>query len=83
VRFGDVKWLGPAGVGVADSAAFRALVNLPETEIRVRGQMRPLLAGMGGFADIVVGRRSLLSFAFEPLRALRESFAEPPQKPGT
>jgi membrane fusion protein len=83
VRFGEVKWLGPAGVGAADSAAFRALVNLPETEIRVRGQMRPLLAGMGGYADIVVGRRSLLSYAFEPLRALRESFAEPPTKPAT
>jgi membrane fusion protein len=80
VRFGEVKWLGPAGVGVPDSAAFRALVQLPETGVRVRGQMRPLLAGMGGFADIVVGRRSLLSYAFEPLRALRESFSEPPPK---
>jgi hypothetical protein len=48
--------------------------------VRVRGTVRPLLAGMGGFADIVVGRRSLLSYAFEPLRALRESFSEPPPK---
>ena len=55
-------------------------MDLPETEIRVRGQMRPLLAGMGGFADIVVGRRSLLSYAFEPLRALREAFVEVPAK---
>jgi hypothetical protein len=67
-------------VGVPDSAAFRALVQLPDTGVRVRGTVRPLLAGMGGFADIVVGRRSLLSYAFEPLRALRESFAEPPPK---
>ena len=28
----------------------------------------------------MVGRRSLLSYAFEPLRALRESFSEPPPK---
>ena len=83
VRFGEVKWLGSAGAGLSDSAAFRALVNLPESEIRVRGRMRPLLAGMGGFADIVVGRRSLLSFAFEPLRALRESFVEAPTQAST
>jgi membrane fusion protein len=78
VRFGEVKWLGPAGAGLPDTAAFRALVQLPDTGVRVRGKVRPLLAGMGGFADIVVGRRSLLSYAFEPLRALRESFVEPP-----
>jgi len=81
VRFGEVKWLGPAGAGVPDSAAFRALVQLPDTAVKVRGRMRPLLAGMGGFADIVVGRRSLLSYAFEPLRALRESFVDAPAKP--
>jgi hypothetical protein len=28
---------------------------------------------MGGRADVVVGRRSLISYAFEPLRQLRES----------
>jgi membrane fusion protein len=78
VRFGSVKWLGPAGGGAPDSAAFRALVAMPENSVKVRGRARPLLPGMGGQADIVVGRRSLLSFAFEPLRALRESFVEAP-----
>lgn len=79
VRFGSVRWLGPAGIQVgADSSAFRALVDLKDSAIRVRGQMRPLLAGMGGEADIVVGRRSLASYAFEPIRALKESFAEAP-----
>jgi len=56
-------------------------VQLPDTAVKVRGRMRPLLAGMGGFADIVVGRRLLLSYAFEPLRALRESFVDAPAKP--
>jgi membrane fusion protein len=78
VRFGTVRWLGPAGLSVQDSGAFRAIVDLSETSIRVRGRMRPLLPGMGGQADIVVGRRSLASYAFEPLRALRESFADAP-----
>ena len=78
VRFGTIRWLGPAGVTERDSGAFRALVDLKEDAIRVRGQMRPLLPGMGGQADIVVGKRSLVSYAFEPIRALKESFAEPP-----
>jgi hypothetical protein len=33
---------------------------------------------MEGQGDIVVGRRSLVSYAFEPIRALKESFAEVP-----
>jgi len=78
VRFGTVRWLGPAGLSAQDSGAFRAIVDLSENSIRVRGKMRPLLPGMGGQADIVVGRRSLVSYAFEPLRALKESFADAP-----
>ena len=78
VRFGTVRWLGPSGVTAQDSGAFRAIVDLGDSTIRVRGKQRPLLPGMGGQADIVVGRRSLVSYAFEPLRALKESFAEAP-----
>jgi len=78
VRFGTVRWLGPAGLSAQDSGAFRAIIDLSENSIRVRGKMRPLLPGMGGQADIVVGRRSLVSYAFEPLRALKESFADAP-----
>jgi hypothetical protein len=33
---------------------------------------------MGGQADVVVGRRSLVSFAVEPIRALRENLKETP-----
>ena len=77
VRFGTVRWLGPAGLTAGDSGAFRAKVALAEDSIQVRGQMRALLPGMGGSADIVTGRRSLVSYAFEPIRALRENFASP------
>jgi multidrug efflux pump subunit AcrA (membrane-fusion protein) len=80
VRFGTVRWLGPAGLTAGDSGTFRALVALAEDSIQVRGRMQPLLPGMGGSADIVTGRRSLVSYAFEPIRALKESFAEPPPK---
>lgn len=72
VRFGRVRWVGPAGAAERD-AGFRALVDVTDTVVMVQGSARPLEVGMSGSADIVVGRRSLLSFAFEPLRALRES----------
>jgi membrane fusion protein len=77
VRFGTVRWVGPSGLGVQDSG-FRVVVDLAEDSIRVRGQSRALQAGMEGQADVVVGRRSLVSFAVEPIRALRENMREPP-----
>jgi multidrug efflux pump subunit AcrA (membrane-fusion protein) len=80
IRFGTIKWLGPSGVTARDSGAFRALVDLDDDSIRVHGQKRPLLPGMGGQADVVIGKRSLVSYAFEPIRALRENFAEPPKQ---
>jgi len=79
VRFGTVRWLGPSGVTSRDSGAFRALVDVADQAFRVRGQMQALLPGMGGQGDILVGRRSLVSYAFEPIRALKENFAEPPR----
>ncbi|HSB55919.1 MAG TPA: HlyD family efflux transporter periplasmic adaptor subunit [Gemmatimonadales bacterium] len=79
VRFGTVRWVGPAGVSTSETGGFRVLVDLAEDSIRVRGQSRPLLAGMEGQADVVVGRRSLVSFAVEPVRAIRENLREPPR----
>jgi len=78
VRFGTVRWVGQSGTARADSASFRALVDVKDTAVMVRGTLRPFLPGMGGFAEIVVGRRSLLSFAFEPVRALRENLRDTP-----
>ena len=78
VRFGTVRWLGPAGVQGSDSSAFRALVDLQDDSIRVHGQPRALLVGMVGRADVMVGRRSLVSYVFEPIRALRENLRAPP-----
>jgi multidrug efflux pump subunit AcrA (membrane-fusion protein) len=80
VRYGTVRWLGPAGITPEDGESFRALVDLGDSAIRVRGVERPLLPGMGGTAEILVGRRSLVSYAFEPIRALKENFSEAPSK---
>jgi membrane fusion protein len=78
IKFGRIRWVGPMVVAARDSGQFRALVDLEQSSVRVRGQEQPLLAGMGGQADVIVGRRSLVSYAFEPIRAVRENMRESP-----
>jgi multidrug efflux pump subunit AcrA (membrane-fusion protein) len=73
VKSGIVRWISPAAVSNKGQSAFRVLVDPAERMISVEGQQRPLLPGMGGLAQIVVGRRSLISYAFEPIRQLREN----------
>ena len=79
VRYGTVRWVSPASVG----ENFRAFAEIEDESIAVKGESRSLSAGMGGRADVLVGRRSLVSYLFEPLRQLTESLADaPPPKPG-
>jgi membrane fusion protein len=78
VRLGRVQWVGPAGEsGGRDSTRFRAFLALSDDSIPVQGELRALQVGMGGQADVVVGRRTLLSLAIEPVRALQESMSTP------
>jgi hypothetical protein len=82
VRYGTVRWVSFAGVDDSqNSSSFHAFADLDDKAIMVDGLPRPLRAGMRGTARIVLGQRSLISYAFEPLRQLKESFAEPPQRP--
>jgi membrane fusion protein, hemolysin D len=76
IKHGTVRWVSPASVTVKDQAVFRVLADLEENGVLVKGARRPLLAGMTGRADVVVGRRSLLSYAFEPIHMLRETLAD-------
>lgn len=80
VKYGTVRWIGPAAIANEEATGFRALIELRDTVVRVRGQARPLLPGMGGRANVVVGRRTLVSYAFEPIRQLKESVADLPQR---
>ena len=81
IKHGTVRWVSPASVTVKDQHVFRVLADLDERSVTVKGETRPFLAGMGGRADVVVGRRSLISYAFEPIRMLRETLADhPPAK---
>ena len=73
VKAGTVTWASPATVAVNGAPSFRVFVGLEDESVRVNGQPRPLLPGMGGTARVVVGRRSVLSYAFAPLRQLREN----------
>jgi membrane fusion protein len=79
VRYGTLRWLGPAS---AEAESFRVLVDVDDAEtVMVDGERRRLLAGMGGQAEVTVGRRSLIGYAFEPIRKLQERLAEPPARP--
>jgi multidrug efflux pump subunit AcrA (membrane-fusion protein) len=73
VKTGIVRWISPAAMTERGQSIFRVMVSPAERFVSVQGQERPLLPGMGGQAEIVVGRRSLISYAFEPIRQLREN----------
>jgi HlyD family type I secretion membrane fusion protein len=80
VKYGQVAWLSPARVESRNGASFRAQVEIGEDELLIQGQSRPLSAGMSGKAEIVVGKRSLLEYVFEPLRKLKENVSDVPQQ---
>jgi membrane fusion protein len=70
VRHATLNWISPTA---SASAAFRAIAHLDEQMLRIGGRPLPVLPGMAGQASIVVGRRTLASYAMEPLRAIREA----------
>jgi multidrug resistance efflux pump len=72
VRYATLRWISPASSAPSTGGSFRALADLDEQTLRIGGQSRDVLPGMGGQASIVVGRRSLASYALEPLRQMRE-----------
>jgi membrane fusion protein len=74
VRYGSLRWITPA----SPTPSFRALVEIQDDSIWANDQARQLLPGMTGKSEIVVGRRSLISYAFEPIRQLKESLAGVP-----
>jgi membrane fusion protein len=75
VHFATLRWVSPASTVVDGRAMFRAFADLDADSIGVEGQRRPVLPGMTGRAAVIVGRRSLASYAIEPLRQLRESLS--------
>jgi HlyD family type I secretion membrane fusion protein len=78
VKYGSVAWLSPASSETKAGQAFKAHVTLADGEVMVKGQPQALLPGMSGQADIVIGKRSLVSYVFEPLRQLKENMSDVP-----
>ena len=74
---GKLDWISPSAVTAADGSHFVALGSLDRSEISPRaGQALPLRVGMRGDAHIIVGGRTLIEYAFEPIRQLRESMKQ-------
>lgn len=74
---GKLDWISPSAVTTADGSHFVALGSLDRDEISSRaGQALPLRVGMRGDARIIIGGRTLIEYAFEPIRQLRESMRQ-------
>jgi multidrug resistance efflux pump len=74
---GKLDWISPSAVTASDGSHFIASASLDRTAISPRpGQVLPLRVGMKGEAHIIVGGRTLIEYAFEPIRQLRESMRQ-------
>ena len=75
-RYGMVNakldWVSPSAVTTTQGQHFVALASLDQSELTKR-QHLALRVGMGGEARIVVGQRTMIEYAFEPIRQLREN----------
>jgi hemolysin D len=71
---GKLDWISPSTVTSTDGPHFIAIASLERSSISGHGSRDlPLRVGMKGDAHIIVGGRTLIEYAFEPIRQLRES----------
>jgi len=74
---GKLDWISPSAVTTSDGSRFTALGSLDRYDIFSRaGKILPLRVGMRGDAHIIVGSRTMIEYAFEPIRQLRESMRQ-------
>jgi len=74
---GKLDWISPSAVRKSDGSHFTALGSLDRYDIASRaGTALPLRVGMQGDAHIVVGGRTIIEYAFEPIRQLRENMRQ-------
>ena len=82
-RIGTLVALTAAALLASAGRASAAHVTAP-APARARESVNAVTAvsivPSSGRADVIVGRRSLASYAFEPLRQIRESLATGPQR---
>ena len=76
-RYGAVSatldWVSPSAISSSEGSHFIALASLDKS-----GARKPLAlrVGMGGQARVVVGRSTMIEYAFEPIRQLRENMRD-------
>ncbi len=79
-RYGAVNakldWISPSAVVTPDGPRFVALASLDETDQPKRAKALALRVGMRGEARIITGRRTMIEYAFEPVRQLRENMRD-------
>src|SRR2546421_3552474 len=74
---GKLDWISPSAVTTSDGSRFTALGSLDRYDISSRaGKVLPLRLGMRGDAHIIIGSRTMIEYAFEPIRQLRESMRQ-------
>ena len=74
---GKLDWISPSAVSSSDGPRFVGLASLEKTVIPAgAGQTLPLRVGMKGEAHIIVGGRTMIEYAFEPIRQLRENMTQ-------
>jgi hemolysin D len=74
---GKLDWISPSTITSSDGPRFVALASLDRTTIAGgSAKFLPLRVGMKGEAHIIVGGRTMIEYAFEPVRQLRESMRQ-------
>ena len=71
---GHISHTSASAVQTEEGPVFVGLIDLDRYAFNDRDGESPVLIGMAGEARISVGRRTLIEYAFEPIRKLRENF---------
>jgi multidrug resistance efflux pump len=78
-RYGVVNarlnWVSPSAVSSSQGQRFVGLASLEGNPLKKSSRVS-FMVGMGGEARIVIGRRTLVEYAFEPIRQLRENMRD-------
>jgi membrane fusion protein len=82
VQYATLSWLSPASSAGPRGASFRGFAELGSDTVGVQGTPRAVLPGMTGRAAVIIGQRTLVSYALEPLRQMRESLSVGPAPVG-
>jgi multidrug efflux pump subunit AcrA (membrane-fusion protein) len=79
-RYGTVNakldWISPSAITSPEGGRFVAVASIDEPDLNSRRRPLALRVGMKGTARIMVGRRTPIEYAFEPIKQLRENMRD-------